>query len=424
MKLFIMLLSTIILSLPIYPASINRDIIPVRTDIFKSEEQLESFSFKTNLTKQEKSYYDNVNIRLMTGGPGSLVWENFGHSAFVVSIPNEYDIAFDYGIFSFGEGFYKNFALGRLYYSVMMSYSDYREASLIADDRDVRYLDLTLSPLEKCNLLLFLQYNAREENSTYLYDYYNDNCATRLRDAYNAIKGGEFKIWAEAQKDDESLRAYTKRYLSASSFPVDWAINYLLGPAVDMPITRWEAMFLPDVLNQSIAEFQSNESEIAYKSKGRIPTPESYPFIYFSLIWTLLLVFPLLLTKLPNRVVRKIGDILASLNYLFLGTMSSVLLFLMVASIHSVTYLNENVVILSPMLLVLSIAHLVSLGRKETRKGLKRISLACLLATILMIFIKIIMMEFFVQENLEYYLLALTLYSVELIPMIKKKQRK
>lgn len=424
MKLFLMLISTIILSLPIYPASINKDLIPVRTDIFNSEEELESFSFKQTLSEREKNYYDNVHIRLMTGGPGSLVWENFGHSAFVVSIPNEHDIAFDYGIFSFGEGFYKNFALGRLYYSVMMSYSGYREASLIDDDRNVAYLDLELSPLEKCNLLQFLQYNAREENSTYLYDYYNDNCATRLRDAYNAIKDGEFKSWAEAQKEDESLRSYTKRYLSASSFPVDWAINYLLGPAVDEPITRWEAMFLPDVLNQSIAEFQSNEPVIAYESKGRYPTPDSYPFIFYSLIWTVVLAVPLLLTKLPNRTIRKIGDILAALNYLLLGSMSSVLLFLMVASIHNVTYLNENVVVISPLTLILGILHLVALGRKERRKGLRKLSLICLIATTLMFFIKIIMMEFFVQENIEYYVLALVLYSVELMPTIKKKQRK
>lgn len=420
MKLFFLILTSIILSLPIYPASINKDLIPIRRDIFKSDEELESFSFKTQLTGKEEAYYDEVNIRLMTGGPGSLVWENFGHSAFVVSVPNEYDIAFDYGIFSFGEGFYKNFALGRLYYSVMMSYSGYREASLISDDRSVEYLELTLSPLEKCNLLSFLQYNAKEENSTYLYDYYKDNCATRLRDAYNAVKGGEFKLWAEEQKDDETLRSYTKRYLSASSFPVDWAINYLLGPAVDMPITRWEAMFLPDVLNQSIAEFQGNESNVEYTSKGRLPVPESYKFLQYSLIWTFLLIAPLFLTKFPNRTIRKIGDVVSAINYFVLGTISSVLLFLMVASIHNVTYLNENVVILSPMLLVMGILHLTSLGKKEKRKGLKSIALLSLLATILMILIKIILMEFFIQENLEYYLLALLLYSVELIPEGKK----
>lgn len=415
MKRHIALLLSLLLAGSVFSASINKSLIPVRTDLFNSQEELNRFDFKQELSKDENEFYNSVEFYLLIGGPGSLVWENFGHSAFICKMPDGDKISFDYGMFSFNEGFYKNFALGRLYYSVMESYAKYRVASLEADDRTIEYLPLILTNTEKRNLLAFLEYNARDDNKTYLYNYYYDNCATRLRDAYNAITDNDFKSWASNIKSEETLRAYSKRYLSRSSFPVAWAINYLLGPKVDLPITLWEAMFLPDVLNEAISDYQGNESEIIYQSKSRAETPDKYNFFLYSIILVLFISLPILLTKSSKRYLRRIGDILSAIILFILGAMSLVLLFLMTASIHDVTYLNTNVIILSPLLLVLSLLHCIALGKKERRKGIKNISLVLLLLTISMFIMKIIFMEFCIQENIEYYILALAIYASEFI---------
>ena len=416
MKRICLILLCALIPLTIYSASINNDLIDVRDDLFDSEKELEEFQFKTTLTKAEEQYYDEVDIYLLTGGPGSLVWENFGHSAFVVKLPDRPYIAFDYGIFSFGKGFYKNFALGRLYYSVMVSYAEYRDLSLKSDDRSVSYLPLTLSALEKCNLLEFLEYNTQDENSTYLYNYYLDNCATRLRDSYSAVTNGDFEAWAKAQDAKESLRSYSKRYLSRSSLPITWAINYLLGPIVDKPISRWEAMFLPDELDAALEDYQGNEAYVEYESETRKETPKTYTFFLYSILFALILTLPILLTKTSRRWIRIIGDLLSALIYIVLAVMALVLLFLMCASIHDVTYLNENVLILSPLLLVLGIMHIAAIGKKEKRKGLRILSKILLIFTFLIFFLKISFMSVLIQENLEYYILALLLYSAELLP--------
>lgn len=416
MKRICLILLCVLIPLTIYSASINKDLIDVRDDLFDSEKELAEFKFKTTLTQSEEQYYDEVDIYLLTGGPGSLVWENFGHSAFVVKLPDRPYIAFDYGIFSFGKGFYKNFALGRLYYSVMVSYAEYRDLSLKSDDRSVSYLPLSLSALEKCNLLKFLEYNTQDENSTYLYNYYLDNCATRLRDSYSAVTNGDFEAWAKAQDAKESLRSYSKRYLSRSSLPVAWAINYLLGPSVDKPISRWEAMFLPDELESALEDYQGNEAYVEYVSETREDTPKTYNFFLYSILFALILTLPILLTKTSKRWIRIIGDLLSALIYIVLAVMALVLLFLMCASIHDVTYLNENILILSPILLVFGIMHIAALGKKKKRKGLRILSKILLIFTFLIFFLKISFMSVLIQENLEYYILALLLYSAELLP--------
>jgi len=293
-KISIILLFLFSLSF-LYSASIDSGLISIRDDLFNSQEELESFYYQSKLTEEEEEYYQNMEVFLLTGGAGSLVWENFGHSSFVFKMPNGDEISFDYGIFSFDKGFYTNFALGRLYYSMLVSYAHYRVSSLIDDDRSVQYLKLDLDNIQKCNLARFLEYNAKSGNNVYLYNYYTDNCATRLRDSYNAVNNNRFRLWAEKKDMNETLRDYSKRYLSRSGFIIDWGINYLLGPNVDRKITLWEAMFLPDVLNNAISEFQNNTPDLIYKSENRDDTPNKYNFFLYSILFDLVFIVPIIL---------------------------------------------------------------------------------------------------------------------------------
>lgn len=414
-KALLLLTMLLLICTLIYSASIDSELIEVRDDLFNSQEELSAFPFKDSLTKEEYDYFSNVKLYLLTGGPGTLLWENFGHSAFIASLPDGRELSFDYGIFEFGDGFYKNFALGRLYYSMLVSYSSYRIDSLISDDRSVELLELELTPLQKSNLIEFLSYNAKKENRTYLYNYYSDNCATRLRDAYNAIENGDFEAWARSKKSNETLRSYSKQYMSRSTFIVDWAINYLLGPAVDNDISLWEAMFLPDVLNASISEYQGNKAEAIYESSSRAAVPASYPFFIYSMLMALILLLPSILLFSQRRCIRRIADIFSFIIYIVLGTMSSVLLFFMCASIHDVTFRNENIIILSPALLILAIFHLVALGKNENRKGISILSAMMLLVSSLMLILKLALPRAFSEDNIEYYITAFAIYIPELI---------
>ena len=49
------------------------------------------------------------------------------------------------------------------------------------------------TPIEKAALLEYLQWNAQDAHKYYRYDYYRDNCSTRVRDALDRVLRGRWK---------------------------------------------------------------------------------------------------------------------------------------------------------------------------------------------------------------------------------------
>ena len=415
MKRVLTLIILILASTSLFSASIlGKDSFTLRDGLFYSEAELDKFGFVQSTPDEEENYFERCEIYLLTGGPGSIVWENFGHSSYIVRYPDGSEIAYDYGIFSFDENFFLNFALGKLYYEAWPSWAYYRTESLIDDDRDVSLVKLDLSTDQKYTLIKFLEFNTRPENSVYLYDYYYDNCATRLRDSYNAATGGDFKAWAESINTGETLRDYSERYLSRSTFPVDYAITYLLGPIVDEEITLWDAMFLPEILERGIMEYQNSDRDIIYKSVGRKDTPESYNFLMRSLRMSLILAFVILLSHVENKTIKVVFGVLSSIVYLILALMTLALLFLMTSSIHFVTYWNINVLITAPSVVLLYL-HIKYFFRKESaRKSIKTFAKIALIATLIVLVIKAILSTILIQETLPYFILMILLYMAEI----------
>ncbi len=425
MKRLLFPLFLLILGFSLFAASqVGKEALIERDDLFKSERELESFEFRESLSKSQEDFYRDVRISLMTVGPGSLLWENFGHASFVVEMPSGETFMFDYGIFSFDEDFYLNFALGRMYYEVWETWADLRADSFIEDDRTIEILELDLSPLEKANLIDFLTYNTEPGNQTYLYDYFFDNCSTRLRDIYKSLKGEEFESWAKSVELNESLRSLSIRYMSRSTFFTDWAVNYLLASDVDKRATLWEAMFLPDYLMLAIEEFEKRDSEVLYQSQGRKDVPSVYPFYLYSILFAVAVGLVASLCQMRRRSLRLIGDIFMSLIYLLLTVMSLILIFFMFFSIHSVTYFNTNALIISPLLALFMVFHILAMtGREKWRERIRKWAKAMFFITLSMLIIKGIFMSAFIIDNIVYYLMMLIIYFVESHYLLKKRQK-
>ena len=394
--------------------------LTVRDDLFSSEEELASFETE-EVTEDEKEYYDGMRIYLLTGGEGSAVWENFGHSAFVVERDGFDSVGFDYGIFTFDNTFLPNFILGKLYYQVWETYAEYRILSLINDDRTVSMLELDLTREEKKALWSFLLYNTEEENRTYLYDYFRDNCATRLRDMYSWATGGDFEDWLKSQKSSETIRSSVCRHLSRSTFFVCWVINYMLGKSVDEETTRWEECYLPENLEKAIEEYQKTESEVIYETKNRQATPERWSLPFRSLVFGAVLALLSLIASYTSH--HHVSDALLALVLLVFGIMSLVLVFFEFFTIHYVTHDNLNILIITPLCLVSSILHFMSIGRRRKERKISLLSLVMLGILLFVIILKLILPSHFIQNIWAPALTALMLYSAEALPCIVKKRR-
>lgn len=407
----LLLIAIVFSMLPLAAAS-QAGGIPVREGLFHSEEELGNTDFSPALTDEEREYYEDCHIYIVTASPTEPVYAYFGHAGIEVEAPGMPAVMFDYGTFTFDESFYMNFALGRLYYRLFETYADYRYADFLYADRTVRRLELQLSPERKKAVIGFLAYNGLPENNTYLYNYYKDNCATRIRDIYNATTDGAFREWAASIDTGRSFREWSTPCM-APSFFFAFILNYLQGPMVDKDIDLYDAAFLPDVLLSAIEGYEGRDSELVHRTETRPDVPESYSVALRSIPLSAAFAAVILLSLSKRRWIRRISDAAAGLAWLFLGLLSSVLLFMMAATNHDVTYWNQNALLISPAVIALAILHCASLGRTERRRAIGRLSFIFLAIAAVLLFLSLI--GVIRQDSIAYFIVSISGYAAECI---------
>ena len=239
---------------------------------------------------------ESLRVFLTTIGRGDAVWERFGHNAiWIQDEETGQGVAYNWGIFDFGQvDFVPRLAQGTMLYRMapldpFASLEEYRRAG-----RPVWIQELSLTPAQRWQLLEFVQWNAQPENREYRYDYYRDNCSTRVRDALDRVLGGRIRAATAADTTAHSFRWHTRRLLR-DHWPAYLGIQFVLGPRADRPITGWEEMFLPERLMERIRDVVVPDggggtrplvvNERVILPSDRPPEPESPPF---ALPWFLL----------------------------------------------------------------------------------------------------------------------------------------
>src|SRR3982751_3430974 len=159
-----------------------------------------------------------LTITLLTMGVGEQVWEQFGHNALwfhvdrPVSIGGAVDVVYNWGIFDSSQPhFIPHFLQGRMLYS--MGGYPYEQTLIEYKERDraVWAQELDLTNAQKVALRDFVIWNSRPENANYRYDYYLDNCSTRVRDAIDRVLGGQIKAQLDPKLTATTFRWHTRR---------------------------------------------------------------------------------------------------------------------------------------------------------------------------------------------------------------------
>ena len=195
---------------------------------------------------------------LLTFGPGGHSWEKFGHNAIRVASTDParpFDAAFNWGLFDFGQpNFIGRFLRGHMLYSMAPIDTDETLALYAGDHRWVAQQELNLTPAQKRTLFRNLLVNAQPANRDYRYDYYLDNCSTRVRDALDApgVLDGEIRRQV-GDRFGRTLRFHTDR-LGSASFWLYWGMHLGLGTEGEKPIDAWRAMFVPMELMRRIED--------------------------------------------------------------------------------------------------------------------------------------------------------------------------
>lgn len=208
-----------------------------------------------NLQAQEIPLSESAEVSVITIGPGAELYDKFGHSAFrVKDVARGLDIVYNYGTYDFDTpNFYLKFAQGKLLYKVSEGNFQGFLQSYKRQNRWVKEQVLNLQPNEKQALFNFLRNNAKPENAKYRYDFFFDNCATKIRDVLKEVLG-ESLVYT----DDFVTEQYTFRELIQKN--VHWnswgslGMDMAIGAVVDREASPWEYQFLPDYVFEAAAE--------------------------------------------------------------------------------------------------------------------------------------------------------------------------
>src|SRR5665213_624568 len=220
-----------------------------------------------------------IRVYVLTFGPGDDAWEKFGHNAIrvvddTVSGP-WHDVAFNWGTFEFDDSFYWNFLQGRLNYSLDAELGQQTIDAYAKADRTVRQQELNLSLEQKRLLLHKLSENYKPENRHYRYDYYRDNCSSRIRDIIDEVSGGSLGAVSKGIPSGTTYRWHTRRLDQGTPW-LYVALQAVLGQPVDRPIDEWNEMFLPEKLYDRLAEAKT------YLNGARMPLVKSDQTLYAS----------------------------------------------------------------------------------------------------------------------------------------------
>lgn len=196
----------------------------------------------------QSSLSDAARISLLTVLPGDDAPNMYGHSALRVRDPvRGFDVTYNYGTYDFGDPFFiPKFVYGDMRY--FLDVGPYEQAL-----RRYRYMRrpiieqvLDLSPEERDALFQALQRNAQPQNRFYAYDFFFDNCSTRVRDLLKEVLSDRLQFDAY-DPAPQSFRQLIAPY-AADKSALDAGMNLLLGTPTDQLATPWQTMFLPDYL--------------------------------------------------------------------------------------------------------------------------------------------------------------------------------
>lgn len=297
-------------------------------------------------------------IGVATMQPGAIFFERFGHDAIVVVDPaSGAATSYNFGFFDPEEpDFIANFVYGRMRYRLQaLPFAEdlayYRDVG-----RGVSIQWLNLSDDQARGLAAALAENARPENAHYGYDYFADNCATRVRDAIDTALGGGLKRQTEGRSHGSTYRGESVRL--ASPAPWMWlGFDIGLGPAADRPLSVWQESFVPMRLADALREVDGSNGQPLVLAEEEIlphriaPEPAEAPRQWWP--WALAGIAIAIATLLAARRAPRAVAAAALPFWSLCIVLGALMLFLWIFTAHRFAWGNHNLLLFNPLCLLL-----------------------------------------------------------------------
>ena len=301
---------------------------------------------------------DSTDVYLITCAPGNATYSIYGHTALRVSVRGtEIDRVYNWGIFDFSTpNFAFRFAKGRLDY-MLGSYS--YETFLyeyVNEGRAVWSQRLNLTTAEKEKLFSLINENLKPENVKYRYDFFFDNCATRIRDIL--VASASDTIIFPVKEKLKSFRQLVDPNQKVLPW-IDFGADMLLGLQADRKATPADEMFLPAYLMDNLSASVIVHGDIREPIVGEPVTVVDLPPVAAGarpwmpqLVFYIILLFVLLVTfVLGKPLLGRMTDIVL---YIIYSVLALLLVFTNFFSEHDALHFNLLILGINPLIPVLA----------------------------------------------------------------------
>lgn len=329
-----------------------------------------------------------LEIYVMTMGQGDLLWERFGHNALGVrNLATGSDVVYNWGTFSFEQpGFLPRFLRGEMLYWLAPNDAAQTLEAYQYFNRSVTVQRLNLTPAQRDSVRKFVEWNARDENKFYHYDYYRDNCSTRVRDALDLVLGGALRAATDTQRTAMTYRDHSLR-LTDGMFWWRTGIDFGLGAPTDHPISAWQAMFIPMELQRRLRDIRVPDangmliplvaSENVLFQASRPPERMDVPSLA-GIGLVIGLVTAGILLALGYRTPGRIAALSLTTLWSWVAGIFGLLLFLLWAfTSHTAAHGNQNLFFAHPLWLAVAVMLPFARRSRATRNRLLLIIRIC-----------------------------------------------
>ena len=290
----------------------------------------------------------HIRISLLTCTPGDELYSTFGHSAIrVTDTSSRSDIVFNYGTFNFDDpGFYIKFIRGKLLYFVSTADFDSFQNEYQTTNRGMTEQLLNLSATEKIALKDFLYNNAKEPNRYYQYDFFLDNCTTRIRDIIVKFKTN-YPPLKPVMPTGTRFRQAIHEYLDKNGkYWSKLGIDLLLGAPTDAVMTTSQTQFLPDNLMKAL-DSSNQHRELVVSNHQLYPftaTSNKQSFFTPMIVFSTLFLAIQLISLSANKKAAALLCGFDGLLFFLTGAMGLLFLFMWTSTDHSMVKNNFNLI--------------------------------------------------------------------------------
>lgn len=334
----------------------------------------------------------NVSIWLLTMGQGEQVWELFGHNALWIHDDiSGRDTVFNWGVFDFTQpNFIPRFLKGQMWYA--MGGDSLPRIPLVYRylDRDVYAQELALSASEKDSVLAQIRWYAQPENVNYRYDYFRDNCSTRIRDILDNALNGQMRAQAR-DLTGTTYRWHALRLMQGDK-PLVLGVNIGLGRPADRELTKWEEMFLPRKLHDFVGALQVRDSAggthaLVRSQRTLVQSTRGAEYASPPRLWPWLLGIGVIVggafaslgarALRGGRGARRTAAVVFGAWSFTAGVLGMLVALLWSVTDHVAAHANENLLVFNPIWLVLAFPLAISTWRGRESVWARRLSTVC-----------------------------------------------